>query len=83
MISLGTLLTAWCCSPPRAHQDRRVASAGKLLLIMEALQAAGYRPTVYENVQVRRQAQPLALQVVARFDPIVEDPGLDLQGANK
>lgn len=56
------------------------ANSRKLLCIMEALQAAGYRPTVYENVRVwRGAAEPL----VARFDPLAEDPAFDLQGANR
>ena len=49
---------------------------------MEMLQAAGCRPTVYENVQVQHAGR-LSAQLVARFDPITDDPALDLEGANR
>lgn len=63
-------------------QDRATPAAGKLLLLMEALQEAGYRPTVYHNFQVanERLQEP---QLVERFDPVADDPRLDLQGANR
>lgn len=61
-------------------QDR--VSPTKLLKTMEHLQAAGYRPTVYRNVQVRFRGSD-EMHLVQQFDAVVEDPRLDLQGANK
>ena len=49
---------------------------------MEALQAAGYRPTVYEHVWVQYGQQQPA-QLVPRFDPIADDLRLDMQGINR
>ncbi|PRW59956.1 hypothetical protein C2E21_1782 [Chlorella sorokiniana] len=65
-----------------AIRDRPTTSAGKLLPIMEALQAAGYRPTVYDNVLVQNHRDQPAQQV-PRFDPVAEDPGLHLQTTNR
>lgn len=63
-------------------QDRAVPFAGELLPILEALQEAGYRPSVYHDVHVQF-AHAQELQLVPRFDPIADDPRLDMQGANR
>ena len=41
----------------------------RLLRMLEALLAAGYRPTVYRNVVLRPHMQPVAV-----FDPLKEYP---------
>lgn len=55
----------------------------ELLPLIERLLAAGYRPAVFENVLVRRGAWNCPTQLYKRFDPAVEDEGLDLQGVNR
>ncbi len=65
-------------------QDRAPASVGELLLIMEALQKAGYGPAVYNDVHVAYMLNMRAgRQRVPRFDPIVDDARLDMQGSNR
>ncbi|PRW58322.1 cytochrome P450 [Chlorella sorokiniana] len=52
------------------------------LPILEQLLAAGYRPTVYKDVQVRRAwAEGPILH--ATFDPLIGDKALDLGGKNR
>ena len=55
----------------------------KLLPVVSLLLAAGYRPAgPYHNVPVRHSwGGPI--EILARYDPIADNDGLDLGGKNK
>lgn len=55
----------------------------KLLPVVSVLLEAGYRLTgAYHNVPVRR-SWGSSIEIVERFDPITDDPRLDLAGKNR
>lgn len=75
---LGPLLQGWT---PEDTLEQTLRESAQYLPVLELLLAAGYRPTVYENVPVSYGSGPPVL--APRFDPIKEDPALDLDGCNQ